>query len=57
MSGVTLNSPLKEEHHWRRKLPRDQRVDPIVRAPKVGRNARCPCASGLKFKKCCGVNR
>ncbi|MBG02848.1 MAG: hypothetical protein CMM59_02075 [Rhodospirillaceae bacterium] len=21
---------------------------------KVGRNAPCPCGSGLKFKKCCG---
>ncbi|HTG15104.1 MAG TPA: UPF0149 family protein, partial [Blastocatellia bacterium] len=24
-------------------------------APKVGRNEPCPCGSGLKFKKCCGV--
>lgn len=22
--------------------------------PKIGRNAPCPCASGKKFKKCCG---
>ena len=30
---------------------------PIVReAPKVGRNDLCPCGSGKKFKKCCGVN-
>ncbi len=21
--------------------------------PKVGRNDRCPCGSGRKFKKCC----
>ncbi|HHQ4463527.1 TPA: SEC-C metal-binding domain-containing protein [Aeromonas veronii] len=21
---------------------------------KVGRNEKCPCHSGLKFKKCCG---
>ncbi|HEY1686649.1 MAG TPA: SEC-C metal-binding domain-containing protein [Tepidisphaeraceae bacterium] len=29
----------------------------IVReAPKVGRNDLCPCGSGKKFKKCCGVN-
>ena len=21
---------------------------------KVGRNSRCPCGSGFKFKKCCG---
>jgi len=30
---------------------------PIVRdQPKVGRNDLCPCGSGKKFKKCCGVN-
>ncbi|MCA8998167.1 MAG: DUF1186 domain-containing protein [Planctomycetaceae bacterium] len=23
--------------------------------PKVGRNSPCPCGSGKKFKKCCGV--
>jgi len=24
-------------------------------APKVGRNAPCPCGSGKKFKRCCGA--
>jgi len=29
---------------------------PIKRAtPKTGRNERCPCGSGKKYKKCCGV--
>ena len=29
---------------------------PIFRKnAKVGRNDRCPCSSGLKFKKCCGA--
>ncbi len=23
-------------------------------APKVGRNDKCPCGSGMKYKKCCG---
>ncbi len=28
---------------------------PVVRqGPKAGRNDRCPCGSGKKFKKCCG---
>ena len=28
----------------------------VVRAsPKVGRNDPCPCGSGKKYKKCCGV--
>jgi preprotein translocase subunit SecA len=32
-------------------------VKPIVReAAKVGRNDPCPCGSGKKYKKCCGVN-
>jgi len=26
-------------------------------AHKVGRNARCPCGSGKKYKNCCGVPR
>lgn len=26
---------------------------PLPQAPKVGRNEPCPCASGLKYKKCC----
>lgn len=24
-------------------------------SPKVGRNAPCPCGSGKKYKKCCGI--
>ena len=25
-----------------------------ILAPKVGRNEKCPCGSGNKYKKCCG---
>lgn len=25
----------------------------VAHAGKIGRNATCPCGSGLKFKKCC----
>ncbi len=33
------------------------KVKTIVRGqPKVGRNDDCPCGSGKKYKKCCGVN-
>jgi hypothetical protein len=33
----------------------DTPQQPLVRAePKVGRNDTCPCASGKKFKRCCG---
>jgi preprotein translocase subunit SecA len=27
---------------------------PVRVAPKVGRNAPCPCGSGKKYKHCCG---
>lgn len=31
---------------------------PVVlkKAQKVGRNDPCPCGSGKKYKKCCGIN-
>jgi preprotein translocase subunit SecA len=28
----------------------------VRRSKKIGRNEPCPCGSGKKFKKCCGVN-
>ncbi len=45
----------KEDGEWffyDGKLVKDK---PFVRtAPKVERNAPCPCGSGKKYKKCCG---
>ena len=35
--------------------PNPQPVAPRRVAKKVGRNAPCPCGSGKKYKKCCGV--
>jgi len=29
---------------------------PVRRGKKVGRNEPCPCGSGKKYKKCCGMN-
>ncbi|MBI4683692.1 MAG: preprotein translocase subunit SecA [Nitrospirae bacterium] len=29
---------------------------PVQRGKKTGRNEPCPCGSGKKYKKCCGVN-
>ena len=35
----------------------DVKLKPIEREmPKIGRNDRCPCNSGKKYKKCCGKN-
>jgi hypothetical protein len=54
---------------WERKLAKREtrlrdnerriRMAPVVRgtpspAPKIGRNDRCPCGSGFKFKRCHG---
>jgi preprotein translocase subunit SecA len=27
---------------------------PLRNGPKVGRNDKCPCKSGKKYKQCCG---
>ena len=29
---------------------------PVVKGKKIGRNDPCPCGSGKKYKKCCGLN-
>ena len=31
------------------------RVVPVGAYARVGRNNPCPCGSGTKFKKCCGL--
>jgi hypothetical protein len=38
-----------------REFDDDAPVEPYRAPPKVGRNEPCPCGSGKKFKKCCGV--
>ncbi len=36
---------------------KEQKKKPFKRnVPKVGRNDPCPCGSGKKYKKCCGMN-
>ena len=36
--------------------PRRQTRTPVVReGRKIGRNEQCPCGSGKKYKRCCGV--
>jgi preprotein translocase subunit SecA len=33
-----------------------EKPQPVTVMQKVGRNDFCPCGSGKKYKKCCGVN-
>ena len=40
--------------YWQDPGRRFGRQEP-VRFSKVGRNDPCPCGSGNKYKKCCGV--
>lgn len=34
--------------------PARARARELARGSKVGRNERCPCGSGVKYKRCCG---
>jgi len=41
----------------RKELYREQKMSgTVVKEKKIGRNDPCPCGSGKKYKKCCGVN-
>lgn len=41
-------------HEWR--LEHDQHRPVTAAGAKPGRNDPCPCGSGKKYKKCCGLN-
>ena len=34
-----------------------KKPQPIRAQPSVGRNEPCPCGSGKKYKKCCGLEK
>jgi len=47
------NSPGEDPARFK---PRPETASSITRTtPKIGRNDRCPCGSGKKYKKCCGA--
>jgi tetratricopeptide (TPR) repeat protein len=57
--AVSLTSELPEEHPSRleeflKEIGQLKPQEPVVAAPKVGRNEPCPCGSGQKYKKCHG---
>ena len=31
----------------------EKKVEPVIPRNKIGRNQKCPCGSGIKFKHCC----
>lgn len=44
---------------WRTPLNKASKIQvkeyPDIPSPKVGRNNLCPCGSGKKYKRCCGI--
>ena len=56
-----ISNILKSRHNKLRIMYRNYRVKknlitaPVINAEKVGRNDPCPCGSGKKYKKCCGI--
>jgi SEC-C motif-containing protein len=45
----------KVDGRWYFQEEANRKNEPIVKGKQPGRNDPCPCGSGKKFKKCCGV--
>jgi uncharacterized protein len=51
-----LRDTVLELHQYWNAWRKERVAAPAARrTPKVGRNEKCPCGSGLKFKKCCAM--
>ena len=61
LRGVTVNHRERAEFrrhngHWVFVDGKEITGPPVVReTPRIGRNDPCPCGSGKKYKKCCGM--
>ena len=55
-STEALPHVIKEIYdYWKeRRVAADDNIQSFGK--KVGRNDRCPCGSGRKYKQCCGAN-
>lgn len=47
--------PIQRQVRYNRGEEAEQN-QPVIKGKKIGRNDPCPCGSGKKYKKCCGVN-
>lgn len=55
LNGLEAVVVQHEIDHWDGTLITDRKMKPTMRtSKKIGRNERCPCGSGKKYKKCCG---
>lgn len=54
---VRINNNLERKQVAKiNETPAEGKKKPVVKVQKVGRNDMCPCGSGKKYKKCCGIN-
>lgn len=53
--GLNTSIGLGRGRSRARFLPPELRSDPVQNPRSHGRNEPCPCGSGKKFKKCCGL--
>lgn len=54
-AGVPPTSSSQTSQPGSEEEPSIQPIAPLIAEPKAGRNELCPCGSGKKYKKCCGV--
>ncbi len=47
-------SPWKYDENMERKVKEHETRNKLKNKKKIGRNEKCPCGSGKKYKKCCG---
>lgn len=58
LEELSKKTRTKEEIEAEEKLIKETpKVEPIHVDAAPGRNDACPCGSGKKYKKCCGVGK
>jgi len=55
-AGVTQNASAPPQFSGGYDAPPEEKQRPVRVAERVGRNDPCPCGSGKKYKKCCGIH-
>jgi preprotein translocase subunit SecA len=51
----SLYNDIEAENSNATEQEEDGQLEPITNGPRHGRNDSCPCGSGRKYKKCCGL--
>jgi len=52
---MSAKTDIKKVAQWLGRRPVNLKT--IYRHSHIGRNDRCPCGSGMKYKYCCGKQR